>query len=90
MTWVYIKSEPRLWTVGFYRPDGEFESESDYRDCEEAADRVHYLNGGARAETSPVVSAHIVDVKAHRPHDATPGLPPEIIDEIGFHRTEDK
>ena len=23
MTWVYIRTEPGLWTVGFYDPDGD-------------------------------------------------------------------
>lgn len=46
MTWVYIRSEPRLWTVGFYEPDGKFVSESDHRTPQRAAARVHYLNGG--------------------------------------------
>ena len=44
--YVYIKSEPQLWTVGFYKPDGTFEPESDWSSQEEAADRVHWLNGG--------------------------------------------
>jgi len=44
--WVYIKSEPRLWTVGFYSPDGKWNPENDYGNPEEAAARVHYLNGG--------------------------------------------
>lgn len=44
--WVYIKSEPRLWTVGFYDPNGERHPDSDHTDFEEAAKRVHYLNGG--------------------------------------------
>ena len=45
-TWVYIESEPGLYTVGFYRPDGTWEPESDHRIREDAAKRVHYLNGG--------------------------------------------
>jgi hypothetical protein len=44
--WVYIQSEPRLWTVGFYSPDGTFHPESDHDSPEKAAIRVHYLNGG--------------------------------------------
>lgn len=44
-TWVYIKTEPGLWTVGFYAPDGEFHSDSDHNSKEEAGERVHYLNG---------------------------------------------
>lgn len=49
MTWVYVRSEPRLWTVGFYRPDGVWESESDHDSKDAAAERVHYLNGGKPA-----------------------------------------
>ena len=43
--WVYIQSEPRLYTVGFYEPNGEWHADSDYGNREEAAERVHYLNG---------------------------------------------
>jgi len=46
MSYVYIRSEPELWTVGFYRPDGEWEPESDHPTPAAAAERVHYLNGG--------------------------------------------
>jgi hypothetical protein len=45
-TWVYIKSEPQLWTVGFYKPDGTWFSDSDHDTKEGAAARVNYLNGG--------------------------------------------
>ena len=44
--YVYIKSEANVWTVGFYKPDGSWEPESDYNTAEEAARQVHYLNGG--------------------------------------------
>ena len=44
--YVYIKSEPQLWTVGFYKPDGTFEPESDHASQDAAAARVHWLNGG--------------------------------------------
>lgn len=47
MSWVYIKSEPQLWTVGFYEPDGEWHGESDHGSTEDAARRCNYLNGGA-------------------------------------------
>lgn len=58
MSYVYIKSEAAcsdnnwhdLWTVGFYRPDGKWEPESDHRSAEEAADRVAYLNGAAAVQ----------------------------------------
>ncbi len=44
--YVYIQSEPGLYTVGFYDPSGTFVPESDWRTTEEAAARVRYLNGG--------------------------------------------
>jgi len=44
--YVYIKTERFLWTVGFYSPDGEWNPESDYDSKYEAAERVHWLNGG--------------------------------------------
>ena len=44
--WVYIQSEPGLYTVGHYSPDGEWHTDSDYGSKKEAAERVHYLNGG--------------------------------------------
>lgn len=45
-SWVYVQSEPGLWTVGFYAPDGTWHSDSDHGDRTAAGDRVHYLNGG--------------------------------------------
>lgn len=44
--YVYIQSEPSLWTVGFYDPSGKFQPESDHDSSDAAAKRVHYLNGG--------------------------------------------
>ena len=44
--YVYIQSEPGLWTVGFYEPNGKWQPESDHNSSEKAAERVHYLNGG--------------------------------------------
>ena len=45
--YVYIKSEEQLYTVGFYTPNNEWVGESDYGTREDAAARVHYLNGGS-------------------------------------------
>ena len=44
--WVYIKTETNLWTVGFYDPAGNWNTDSDHISQEEAGKRVHYLNGG--------------------------------------------
>jgi len=58
--YVYILSEKGygedvgdwyLYTVGFYDPSGKWQSDSDHSAKEEAAARVHYLNGGNVTET---------------------------------------
>jgi hypothetical protein len=43
--YVYERSEPSLWTVGFYSPDGKWHGDSDHDDPEDAAKRVAWLNG---------------------------------------------
>ncbi|MEE9451045.1 MAG: hypothetical protein V3V72_13430 [Ignavibacteriaceae bacterium] len=45
MKYNYINSEPGLWTVGFYNPDGKWKPESDHNIREEAAKRIAWLNG---------------------------------------------
>jgi len=50
MAYVYIRTEPGLWTVGFFEPDGTWVPESDWDSPQAAADRVRFLAGG------PVVS----------------------------------
>ena len=47
--YVYRKTESRLYTVGFYDPQGKWHPESDHESEEAAAERVHWLNGGERA-----------------------------------------
>ncbi len=44
-SYVYIRSEPGLYTVGFYEPIGKWQPESDHSDREEAAKRTAWLNG---------------------------------------------
>ena len=53
--WIYKRTEPELWTVG-YQDSGGFEPESDHGSPEEAAARVRYLNGG----TIPNLTAKLV------------------------------
>lgn len=43
--YVYIKINTGTYTVGFYRPDGKWEPESDHADSKKAAKRVAWLNG---------------------------------------------
>jgi hypothetical protein len=52
MTWVYIRSEPSLYTVGFYDPKGQWHPDSDHDTREGAAARVAYLNGAKIEEVS--------------------------------------
>ena len=47
MNYVYIRSEPQLWTVGFYKPDGKWEPESDHSSPEGASRKVALLNGSS-------------------------------------------
>lgn len=47
MSYVYVKSEPGLFTVGFYDPAGKWQSESDHDTSAAAASRVAWLNGQA-------------------------------------------
>lgn len=45
--YVYLKSKgEQLWTVGFYDPNDKWVAESDHSTADEAALRVHWLNGG--------------------------------------------
>ena len=44
--YVYVRAEPGVFTVGHYAPSGEWHPDSDHSDRDEAARRVHYLNGG--------------------------------------------
>lgn len=44
--YVYITSEPGLYTVGFYAPNGKWHADSDHDSAADAALRVHWLNGG--------------------------------------------
>lgn len=46
--YVYIKTEKNLWTVGFYDPNGVWQSESDCDSKEEAVERVAWLNGSGK------------------------------------------
>lgn len=50
--YVYIQSEVNWYTVGFYRPDGEWVAESDHATREAAGERVAYLNGGGKQPTT--------------------------------------
>jgi hypothetical protein len=48
--YVYLHSEPNLFTVGSYDPKGNWIPDCDFSTREEARQRVHYLNGGGDFE----------------------------------------
>jgi hypothetical protein len=52
--YVYIQSEARLWTVGFYDPQGKWHPDHDFDTPEKAADRVAWLNGSHVVECSTI------------------------------------
>jgi hypothetical protein len=54
VSYVYVRSEPGLWTVGFYAPDGSWEPESDHQ--------AHFLNGGSRDEVTAELAALVLRV----------------------------
>jgi hypothetical protein len=69
--YVYIRTEPNLWTAGHYDPAGKFVPESDHGTPEEAAERVHYLNGGSDPE--PMIPAIVRNAMTERfPKGETP------------------
>jgi hypothetical protein len=45
MSYVYKRTEPNLWTVGHYAPDGFWTPESDHNSDTDAAERTRWLNG---------------------------------------------
>lgn len=54
MSYVYLKSEPGLWTVGYLDRNGSWISESDHESPNAAAARCNWLNGD-QAEPSKFV-----------------------------------
>lgn len=46
--YVYLHTGLNSWSVGFYDPNRKWIEESIHPTSEDAAARVHYLNGGTR------------------------------------------
>ena len=57
-SYVYIESEPSLYTVGFYKSE-KFVPESDHHTIQAAAERANYLNGG---DDGGIVSVQVVNM----------------------------
>lgn len=71
--YVYIRSEPGLYTVGFYRPDGKWVAESDHSTRDEAAARVSYLNGQAGSPRPELMTMHRPEwIDTNRPNQDLP------------------
>lgn len=58
MGFTFMRTEPTLWTTGFYRPDGKWEPDADHGSSDEAAGRTHWLNGGCDAHCEPTPEQH--------------------------------
>lgn len=52
MMWVYQRTEPLLFTVGFYDPEGKWHTDSDHDTQSETAERVAFLNGNQGADVA--------------------------------------
>ncbi len=63
--YVYVRSEPGLWTVGYYDAAGKWQSESDHDSSEAAAERVGLLNGGPDLTPALVRSIALVKDRDH-------------------------
>lgn len=96
MSYVYKRSEPGLYTVGFYDPDGKWEPESDHDNAIEAAKRVAWLNGESSDDRLRIVAVAVriddllLSMPAPRRHHAIVhamtglGLPQPRADAQGF------
>lgn len=63
MSWVYVKSEPGLWTVGHYDPQEQWHPDSDHGSTLQAADRCAYLNGSPLAQQLDALDKRLVDLE---------------------------
>ena len=61
--YVYKQSEPGLYTVGFYGPNGKWEPESDHTSIASAASRVNFLNGASEPEPVDVPELECANCK---------------------------
>jgi len=58
VSWTYIRPRgENLYTVGFYAPDGQWNSDADFDSREEARERVNYLNGGTARQAMRAADA---------------------------------
>ncbi len=60
---VYIRSEPQLWTTGFYKPDGTWEPDDDFPSPGQAGNRAAFLNGAGSIEKDNQIKVLEEEVK---------------------------
>ena len=73
MDYVYIRSEPGLWTVGFYDPQGAWRPDSDHCTKDNAAERTAWLNGSSNEESAAKLPKPILAWLVGRLSDADAG-----------------
>lgn len=73
----YVQSEPALWTVGFFRPDGKWLPSKDFDKEEDAIAYMRFLNGAPDSSTpgpvTPPSSASSSSNGGQAEHFATAG-----------------
>lgn len=79
--WVYVRSEPSLFTVGFHDPDGRWHPDGDWGTSDEAARRVRHLNGGPDVEVDGQREASGIQTEYERLERAARTLA-ERVDEL--------
>ncbi|NUT31503.1 MAG: hypothetical protein HOV79_00360 [Hamadaea sp.] len=78
---VFQRTEPQLWTVGYFDPDGRFHPESDHSSPQDAANRIHWLHGGCDhdaeiKELSEQVEQLVAELAELRVQHRTMPVPP--------------
>jgi hypothetical protein len=62
VVWVYMRTEPNLYTVGYYDPSHNWHGDSDHGNVRDAANRVHFLNGGSSTPHQVETNRHLADI----------------------------
>jgi hypothetical protein len=74
--WVYIQSEPTLWTVGHYSPSGQWHTDSDHGTQEEASLRCAWLNGSGVLNPTQLAAPALLEALEEFVRDIEAAYPP--------------
>jgi hypothetical protein len=58
----YLAGRSPPYTTGFYSPDGEWTPDKDFVNQDDAAWRVHFLNGGSATRATPALQPPLLDI----------------------------